>query len=108
MRIETQKIERIVQALLFLAISALIFMRADVPDMETFVYYLAGSVMLWASVWFIYVLIRDAIIALRWKKPVFSLPQDEKEAAEMEKLREEMFINQLNDPYDPSFHPFDK
>jgi|GEM_PF-4627499 len=108
MRIETRKIERIVQALLFLAIFALIFMRADVPDMETFGYYLAGSVVLWAVIWFIYVLIRDAIIALRWKKPIFTLPQHEKESAVTEKLREEMFINQLNDPYDPSFHPFDK
>jgi len=108
MRIKFKRVEQVSSVLLFLAISAFIFLKADSPDTETTVYYLIGVVILWAVPCFLYVFIRDAVIALRWKKPTFPLPQYEKEDAEMGRLREEMFVNQLNDPYDPSFHSFDK
>lgn len=70
--------------LLFLAISAFIFLKADSPDTETTVYYLAVAVILWAVLCFLYVFIRDAVIALRWKKPAFPLSQYEKEDVEID------------------------
>ncbi|WP_292981828.1 hypothetical protein [Nitrosomonas sp.] len=57
--------ELAVVLLLFLAISAFIFLKADSPDTETTVYYLAVAVILWAVLCFLYVFIRDAVIALR-------------------------------------------
>lgn len=102
MRIKFKRVEQVSSVLLFLAISAFIFLKADSPDTETTVYYLAGAVILWAVPCFLYVFIRDAVIALRWKKPAFPLPQYEKEDAEMEGMREEMRDGWNNNPSNPA------
>lgn len=88
--------------LLFLGISAFMFLKADKLDAETSLYYLAGAGILWTVACFLYVFIRDAITALRWKKPAFPLLQYEKEDAELERLREEMRESWNNNPSNPA------
>ncbi|SEJ01424.1 hypothetical protein [Nitrosomonas eutropha] len=93
---------------LYFIIFAFVFLNSGNIDLETTIFYLGVSGVIWAVIWFMYMFVRDTIIAARWKKPNFPLPQYIQEDAKLEKMREEMSQEQLNDPYDPSFHPFRK
>ncbi len=101
MQIKYKRVEQVLALLLFLGISAFMFLKADKLDAETSLYYLAGAGILWVIPCFLYVFIRDAIIVMRWKKPAFSLPQYEKEDVELEKLMNEA-TDWGDDPGDPS------
>lgn len=81
--------------LLYLTITTFIFLHADKMDGGTAIFYLGVSGAIWAVVWFIYVFVKDAVTAARWKKPAFPLPQHVQEDADLE-------IDWSNDPGDPS------
>lgn len=100
--------ENAAKLLLYLSITTFIFFHAEKMDVEMAIFYLGLSAAIWTVVWFTYVFVRDAVTAARWKKPAFPLLQHVQENVELEGLREEMFQRELNDPYDPSFHPFEK
>lgn len=108
MRFIKNRREGAAKLLLYLVITTFIFFHAEKMDVMTAISYLVVSAAIWAVVWFIYVFVRDVVIAVSLKKPTFQLPKHIQEDAELEELREEMFQRALNDPYDPSFHPFEK
>lgn len=82
--------------LLYLSITTFIFFHAEKKmDVETAIFYLGLSAAIWTVVWFIYVFVKDAVTAARWKKPSFPLPQHVQEDADLE-------IDWSDDPGDPS------
>lgn len=108
-----RKIETVAKVLLYLAIASYIILNADTIDAGMAAFYLGLTAVIWAVLWFLYVFVRDAIIALGWKKPEFSLPQHEREDVEMaraEKINDSLSLNlsDTTDPHDPSFRLFDK
>lgn len=108
-----RKIEPVAKVLLYLGIASYIILNADTVDAGIVVFYLGLSAVIWAVLWFLYVFVRDAIIALGWKKPEYSLPQYEREDVEMHRVEEindglSLSLSDTTDPHDPSFRLFDK
>jgi len=91
-----RKIETVAKVLLYLVIASYIILNADTVDTGMVAFYLGLSTVIWAVLWFLFVFVRDAIIALGWKRPEFSLPQHEREDVEMDKVRKEIW-NDLTD-----------
>lgn len=96
------KIESVAKVLLYLSIASSILLNADMLDAGMTAFYLGLSAVFWAVLWFLYMFVRDAILAFGWKKPAFPLPQYVEEDAEIERMSEEMDADWSNDPGDPS------
>lgn len=108
-----RKIEPVAKVLLYLVIATYIILNADTVDAGMVAFYLGLSAVIWAVLWFLFVFVRDAIIAFGWKKPEFSLPQHEREDVEMDRAEEKndglsLNLSDTTDPHDPSFRLFDK
>lgn len=95
MRFIKNRREGAAKLLLYLVITTFIFFHAEKMDVMTAIFYLGVSAAIWAVVWFIYVFVRDIVIAVFWKKPAFQLPQDIQDDVESE-------TDWSNDPSDPS------
>ena len=96
-----RKIELVAKVLLYLGIASYIILNADTVDAGMVAFYLGLSAVIWAVLWFLYVFVRDAIIALGWKRPDFPLPQYAHEDAEIE-MASKNYIDSSNDSGDPS------
>jgi len=87
---------------LYFIIVAFVFLNSGNIDLETTIFYLGVSGVIWAVIWFMYVFVRDTIIAARWKKLNLPLPQYIQEDAELEKMREEMRDEWHKNPSNPA------
>lgn len=99
-RMATEKIEKVAKVSLYISIFSLEILNVEKIDFGTVMESLVHSGILWGILWFLYVFVRDAVIAYGWKKPKFPLPQYEREDMEMDLERERMSYNS-NDPFDP-------
>lgn len=82
-RIAREKIEKVAKVSLFISLFSWAILNVEKIDFGTVMLSLVHSGVLWGILWFLYVFVRDAVIAYGWNKPKFPLPQYAKEDAEI-------------------------
>lgn len=113
MRFIKNRREDAAKLLLYLVITTFIFFHAEKMDVMTAISYLVVSAAIWAVIWFIYVFVRDAVIAVFWKKPIFPSSQYDQGDIKRRGLKNDsddfsVSLSNASDINDPSWHLFDR